>query len=54
MKVADLKSGEAKTRTFDYLVVATSHFSFPNFPTFDGSIQNTLSLNIDCKFAMLN
>ncbi len=32
----ELASGASKTELFDDLVVATGHFSVPNFPSFDG------------------
>jgi trimethylamine monooxygenase len=32
----DLKGRETRTETFNYVVVATGHFSIPNVPRFDG------------------
>src|SRR5699024_868346 len=34
--VEDLKTGETETSEFDYVVVGSGHFSFPNYPDFDG------------------
>ena len=35
----DLLTGKDRTDRFDYLVVATSHFTVPNMPPFDGTDQ---------------
>ncbi|RNE48674.1 NAD(P)-binding domain-containing protein [Corynebacterium alimapuense] len=34
--VEDLRTGKTESNTFDYVVVGSGHFTFPNVPDFDG------------------
>ena len=49
MKVLSLKTGVTTESDFDYLVVATSHFSVPHVPTFEGRCDDFKNFKNVCE-----